>query len=89
MFQNGHPEFAFIESGLYRRLSLSEVERYKQYAKDCVRIASTMSGADRQTLLKIAEAWEGRAREAEANLHGFPKTKTFGPDGKDPPQQER
>jgi hypothetical protein len=48
-----------------------------------------MSGADRQTLLKIAEAWEGRAREAEANLHGFPKTKTFGPDGKDPSQQER
>jgi hypothetical protein len=48
-----------------------------------------MSGADRRTLLKIAEAWEGRAREAEENLRGFRKNKTFGPDGKDPPQQER
>jgi hypothetical protein len=48
-----------------------------------------MSGADRQTLLKIAQAWEGRARQAEANLRGFPKNKTFGPDGRDPPQQER
>lgn len=89
MFQNGAPEFAFTEAGSRGRLRLSEVERYRQYAKDCVRIASTMSGADRRTLLKIAEAWEGRAREAEENLRGFRKNKTFGPDGKDPPQQER
>lgn len=67
MFQDGPPEFAFTEAGSRGRLRLSEVERYRQYAKGCVRIASTMSGADRRTLLKIAEAWEGRAREAEEN----------------------
>lgn len=89
MFQNGAPGVRVYRSGSRGRLSLSEVERYRQYAKDCVRIASTMSGADRQTLLKIAQAWEGRARQAEANLRGFPKNKTFGPDGRDPPQQER
>jgi len=67
---------------------MSEVERYRQYAKDCVRIASTMSGADRQTLLKIAEAWEGRAREAEAKVPGS-VNKDVKLDGKNPLQQER
>jgi hypothetical protein len=66
-----------------------EVEQYRQYAKDCIRIASTMSGADRQTLLKIAEAWEGRAREAEAKIPGSSNNKDVKLDGKNPLQQER
>ena len=37
----------------------------REYAKDCIRIAQSMDGADKQTLLKIAEAWEMRALELE------------------------
>jgi len=43
-----------------------EAKKYRQYAKDCVRIAASMSGKDRQTLLDIADAWEARAAEAES-----------------------
>ena len=43
-----------------------EAKKYRQYAKDCVRIAASMSGKDRQTFLDIAKAWEGRAVEAES-----------------------
>ena len=32
---------------------------------NCIRIAESMNGKDRQTLLTIAEAWEMRAQEAE------------------------
>jgi len=42
-----------------------EAKKYRQYAKDCVRIAASMSGKDRQTLLDIANAWEARAVDAE------------------------
>ena len=38
-----------------------EAKKYRQYAKDCVRIAASMSGKDRQTLLEIAER-VGRTR---------------------------
>jgi hypothetical protein len=30
-----------------------EAKKYRQYAKDCVRIAARMSGKDRQTLLNM------------------------------------
>lgn len=40
-------------------------EKFRQYARDCVRMAEKMKAEDRQTLLKIAEAWEMRAREVE------------------------
>jgi hypothetical protein len=42
-----------------------ESEKYREFARDCVRLAEQMSPADRQTLLKIAKAWEMRAIEAE------------------------
>jgi len=42
-----------------------EAGTYRQYAGDCRRIAQSMNGKDRETLLRIAEAWEQRAREAE------------------------
>ena len=42
-----------------------ESEKFKGYARDCVRIAEKMNANDRQTLLKIAEAWDARALEAE------------------------
>jgi hypothetical protein len=45
--------------------SLLDSEKFRQYARDCVRMAEKMKAEDRQTLLKIAEAWEMRAREVE------------------------
>jgi hypothetical protein len=42
-----------------------ESEKYRHYADDCIRIAASMSGQDRETLLAIAKAWEARAAEAE------------------------
>jgi hypothetical protein len=42
-----------------------EAGTYRQYASDCRRIAEGMNGKDRETLLRIAEAWEQRAQEAD------------------------
>lgn len=44
---------------------MKDGKNYRQYAADCRRIANTMSAADRQKLLDMAEAWERRAEEAE------------------------
>jgi hypothetical protein len=44
---------------------LRESEKFRNYAAECIRIASQMSGKDRQALLDIAEAWETRAQDAE------------------------
>ena len=44
---------------------MKDANTYRQYAADCVRIAKLMKAADRDALLKMAEAWEERAREAE------------------------
>ena len=46
-----------------------EAAKYRQYARDCIRIADGMNGKDRQRLLDIAEAWEARAVEAEGRQH--------------------
>jgi len=37
----------------------------REFARDCVRIAEKMNARDRETLLRIAQAWEARALEAE------------------------
>jgi len=44
---------------------MQEATTYRQYAADCRRLAIGMSGKDQSTLLKMAEAWESRANEAE------------------------
>jgi hypothetical protein len=44
---------------------MSESEKYRQFAADCLRIAETLTGEDRERLLKIADAWTERALEAE------------------------
>ena len=44
---------------------MNSAKQYRQNAADCRRIAGTMKDDDRQTLLKIAEAWERQAQEAE------------------------
>ncbi len=44
---------------------MKDAKMYREYAADCIRIAQSMNAKDRATLLKMAEAWEDRAREAE------------------------
>ena len=44
---------------------MSESEKYKQFAADCIRIAETLSGEDKERLLKIADVWTERALAAE------------------------
>ena len=44
---------------------MQEVKTYRQYAADCRRMAKTMGPKDGAVLLKMAEAWESRADEAE------------------------
>jgi hypothetical protein len=44
---------------------MQDSNTYRQYAADCRRIASGMSEKDRAVLIKMAEAWESRADEAE------------------------
>ena len=49
-----------------REAGLSDTDKFRGYARDCVRIAESMKGKDKETLLKIAEAWEERARHTQA-----------------------
>ena len=53
--------------GLEEADTMQDAKTYREYAADCIRIAQSMDAKDRETLLKMAEAWEERAREAERN----------------------
>jgi len=44
---------------------MKDAKTYREYAADCIRLAKAMNPADKEVLLKMAEAWEDRAREAE------------------------
>jgi hypothetical protein len=44
---------------------MKDAKTYREYAADCIRMAKVMSHKDKETLLKMAEAWEERAREAD------------------------
>jgi hypothetical protein len=44
---------------------MKEAKMCWEYAEDCVRIAQLMSAKDKEALLRMAKAWEDRAREAE------------------------
>ena len=44
---------------------MKAAKMYREYAADCIRIAQSMNAEDRETLLKMAQAWEERARESE------------------------
>jgi hypothetical protein len=44
---------------------MQDVKKYHQYAEDCRRLAERASRADKEALLKIAEAWEQKAEFAE------------------------
>jgi hypothetical protein len=45
--------------------TMKDVKMYREYAADCIRIAQSMNAEDREILLKMARAWEDRARESE------------------------
>lgn len=47
--------------------TMNDAKTYREYAADCIRIAQSMDPNDREILLKMAKAWEDRAREAERN----------------------
>ena len=42
-----------------------EAQKYKEFAADCLRIAETLTGIDKERLLKIADAWTEIALAAE------------------------
>ena len=44
---------------------MQDANTYRRYAADCRRLAKTMSKKDGNIMLKMAEAWDGRADEAE------------------------
>jgi hypothetical protein len=44
---------------------MKDAKTYREYAADCIRIPQSMVAKDRETLLKMAKAWEDRARKAE------------------------
>ena len=48
-----------------RGAAMPEAKIYRQYAADCRRLAKTMNQQDGAILLKMAEAWDMRADDAE------------------------
>jgi hypothetical protein len=52
---------------------MQEANIYRQYAAECARMAQKLSGEDKEILMKIAEAWELRAQEAERQIENGKK----------------
>jgi hypothetical protein len=50
---------------LAEEANMKDAKTYREYAADCIRMAKLMGAKDKETLLKMAEAWEERAREAD------------------------
>jgi hypothetical protein len=44
---------------------MKDAKIYREYAADCRRMAKQAQPKDKEALIKMAEAWEERAREAE------------------------
>jgi len=55
-----------------------QAEKYRQFAKECPRLAALAKPSDKEILLKIAEAWEDQAKIAEGAVAKKSATK---PDG--------
>jgi hypothetical protein len=45
-------------------------ERFRKYAEECRHLAKSLTGDQRDTLLKIADAWDERAANAERPGNG-------------------
>lgn len=52
---------------------MQDVKMYREYAAACVRMAQSMNAEDRETLLKMAQAWEDQARETERRETRLPR----------------
>jgi hypothetical protein len=70
------PQSGSSRSGLLweasKRGQMRSAETYEQYATECERIARSMSGEQRKSLLTIAEAWRELARDEK---HRLPKSR--------------
>jgi hypothetical protein len=44
---------------------MKDVIKFREYAEDCRRLAKSMKAEHQSTLLKIADAWDRVAEEAE------------------------
>jgi len=44
---------------------MNDLKMYREFAADCIRMAQSMNAEDRETLLKMAQAWEALVRAAE------------------------
>ena len=44
---------------------MKDAKTYREYAADCRRMAKLMNPKDQEALLKMADAWDDRAKEAE------------------------
>jgi hypothetical protein len=62
-----HPSVLWVRApwGATNGAEMRDAETYERYASECERIARTMSGEKRQSLLAIAQAWRELAREAK------------------------
>jgi hypothetical protein len=49
---------------------MKDANTYREYAADCRRMAKLMNPKDQEALLKMAAAWEDRAKEAERRNDG-------------------
>jgi len=59
---------------LQRGVLMEDLEKFRNYAEECRRLAKSMKSEHKATLLEIAEAWDQCAEEAERerpkNGHG-------------------
>ena len=54
---------------------MQTVEQYREYARDCRRMASTAKETEKGALLQIAAAWETLARQREVQINSATVTK--------------
>jgi hypothetical protein len=58
---------------------MQDAKSYRHYAEECERLAKTMPGESRRTLLDIAAAW--RALAVEADRQAVTSPRAAGKDG--------
>jgi hypothetical protein len=74
---SSHPCHPFERGSAYLRFlskaeeaDMKDANTYREYAADCRRMAKLMNQKDQEALLKMAAAWEDRAKEAERRKDG-------------------
>ena len=67
-FERGCAFLRFLSKA--EEADMKDANTYREYAADCRRMAKLMNQKDQEVLLKMAEAWEDRAKEAERRKDG-------------------